>query len=91
MLRNLSWHTTDTLARNQFHIYRELGNAMGISEDEGRRVLLLNPQEWNDWADFLNEGPLPAQPPLPEMLQRLGHASHHLAVLAERQAAPARA
>ena len=35
-------------------------------------MLLLNQQEWTDWADFLNEGPLPAEPPLPDMLQRLG-------------------
>ena len=63
MLRNLSWETTDNLARSQFQIYRELGDAMGIGEEDRRRVLLLNQQEWTDWADFLNEGPLPAEPP----------------------------
>lgn len=89
MLRNLSWETTDNLARSQFQIYRELGDAMGMGEEERRRVLLLNRQEWTDWADFLNEGPLPAEPPLPVMLQRLGTASHRLALLAERRAAPA--
>jgi hypothetical protein len=91
MLRNLSWETTDTLARSQFQIYRELGDAMGIGEEERRRVLLLNQQEWTDWADFLTEGPLPAEPPLPVMLQRLGSASYRLAVLAERQSATAHA
>ncbi|MGA3402993.1 MAG: hypothetical protein ABSC95_27600 [Acetobacteraceae bacterium] len=91
MLRNLSWETTDNLARSQFQIYRALGDAMGIGEDDRRRVLLLNQQEWTDWADFLNEGPLPAEPPLPVMLQRLGSASHRLAVLAERQGASTRA
>jgi hypothetical protein len=84
MLRNLSWETTDTLARSQFQMYRELGDAMGIAEEERRRVLLLDQKEWNDWAEFLDEGPLPAQPPLPVMLQRLGRASHRLAVLADR-------
>jgi hypothetical protein len=91
MLRNLSWETTDTLARNEFQLYRELGDAMGIGEEDRRRVLLLDDRQWSDWADFLNEGPLPAEPPLPEMLQRLGRASHRLAVLAERQGATAHA
>lgn len=91
MLRNLNWEITDNLARNQFQIYRELGDATGLGEEDRRRVLLLNQQEWTDWAEFLNEGPLPAEPPLPVMLQRLGHASHRLAVLAEQQRAAARA
>jgi len=84
MLRNLSWEPTDNLARSQFHIYRELGDAMGIGEDDRRQVLLLNQSEWADWAEFLDDGPLPAAPPLPVMLQRLGRATHRLAVLAER-------
>jgi len=91
MLRNLNWEIADNLARNQFQIYRDLGDAMGLGEEDRRRVLSLNQQEWTDWAEFLNEGPLPAQPPLPVMLQRLGHASHRLAVLAERQRTAAHA
>lgn len=89
MLRNLSWETTDNLARSQFRIYCELGDAMQIQSDDRRRVLLLDQQEWNDWAEFMNEGPLPASPPLPEMLQRLGRASYRLAALAERRTAHA--
>jgi hypothetical protein len=87
MLRNLSWDTTDTLARSQFQIYRELGDAIGIGEDARRRVLLLDQQQWSHWAEFMNDGPLPAEPALPEMLQRLGRASHRLVQLAERQQA----
>lgn len=89
MLRNLSWDTTDTLARGQWQIYRELGDAMGLGEDDRRRVLLLDKQQWTDWAEFLNDGPLPAEPPLPVMLRRLGTASHRLAVLVERERAHA--
>lgn len=89
MLRDLNWDITDTLARSQFRIYRELGESMQIDEQDCRRVLLLGQQEWSDWADFLNAGPLPAEPPLPVMLQRLGRATHRLAVLAERQGARA--
>jgi hypothetical protein len=91
MLRNLSWETTDNLARSQFQIYRELGDVMGIGEEDRRRVLLLDQQEWTNWAEFLNDGPLPAQPPLPVMLQRLGSASYRLAVLAEQRGATAHA
>lgn len=91
MLRNLSWETTDNLARSQFQIYRELGDMMGIGEEDRRRVLLLDQQAWTHWAEFLEEGPLPAEPPLPVMLQRLGRATHRLAVLAERQYATTQA
>ena len=89
MLRNMSWEKTDNLARSQFQVYRELGDAMQIADDDRRRVLLLDQQQWSDWADFLDDGPLPAEPPLPDMLQRLGRATHRLAVLAERQGASA--
>lgn len=89
MLRDLNWETTDTLARSQFRIYRDLGQSMQIDSDDCRRVLLLDQQAWTDWAEFLNEGPLPAEPPLPVMLQRLGRATHRLAVLAERHGARA--
>ena len=85
MLRDMSWEKIDTLARSQFRIYADLSEELGIGEDERRRVLLLSQREWADWEDFLGVGPLPAEPPLPVMLQRLGRASHHLALLAERQ------
>jgi hypothetical protein len=85
MLRNLSWESTDNLARSQFRIYHELGDAMGIGEEDRRQVLLLNRREWTDWAEFLDQGPLPAQPPLPVMLQRLGHASYRLTVMSEQR------
>jgi hypothetical protein len=48
-------------------------------------VLLLSAKEWSDWSDFVQDGPLPAQPQLPVMLRRLGSASHRLAVLADRR------
>jgi hypothetical protein len=81
----MTWCATDNLARNQFQIFNQLGEHMRLSEDEQRRVLLLSPQEWYNWSDFVHDGPLPAQPQLPVMLRRLGTASHHLAVLAERK------
>jgi len=85
MLQNLTWCATDNLARRQFQVFSQIGEAMRLSEDDRRRVLLLSEREWADWSDFLQDGPLPAQPQLPVMLQRLGNASHRLAVIAEQQ------
>jgi hypothetical protein len=89
MLQNMTWCATDNLARGQFHMFSQLGVQMRLSEDEQRRVLLLSAKEWSDWSDFVQDGPLPAQPQLPVMLRRLGSASHRLAVLADRRGARA--
>ena len=86
MLQNLAWHATDNLARNQFHVFRQLGDEMQLSDDEQRRVLLLSEKQWSDWSEFRQHGPLPASPRLPVMLRRLGSVSHRLAVLADRRA-----
>lgn len=88
MLQSMTWCATDNLARSQFEVFSQIGEQMRLSEAEQRRVLLLSEQEWADWADFRQDGPLPAQPQLPVMLQRLGNASHRLAVIAERQGMP---
>jgi hypothetical protein len=85
MLQNMAWHTTDTLTRNQLQVFSSLGEEMHLSEDDRRRVLLLSEEQWSDWSDFMQDGPLPAEPRLPVMLRRLGSASHRLAVLADRR------
>lgn len=85
MLQSMTWCATDNLAKSQFQVFSEIGEQMQLSEDDRRRVLLLSEQEWSDWADFLQDGPLPAQPQLPVMLRRLGSASHRLAAMGERQ------
>jgi hypothetical protein len=84
MLQSMTWFATDNLTRSQFHMFSQLGEQMQLSEDDRRRVLLLSEQEWSDWSDFMQDGPLPAQPQLPVMLRRLGSASHRLAVMADR-------
>jgi hypothetical protein len=84
MLQSMTWYATDNLARSQFQVFSQLGEHMQLSEDDQRRVLLLSEQEWSNWSDFLQDGPLPAQPQLPVMLRRLGSASHRLAVMADR-------
>jgi hypothetical protein len=85
MLQSMTWCATDNLARSQFQVFSQIGEQMQLSEEARRSALLLSEQEWSDWADFLQDGPLPAQPQLPEMLLRLGNASYRLAVMAEQQ------
>lgn len=86
MLQSMTWCATDHLARDQFQVFSQLGHQMQLSADDQRRVLLLSEKEWSDWSDFVQDGPLPAQPQLPVMLRRLGSAAHRLAVLADRKA-----
>jgi hypothetical protein len=89
MLQSMTWCATDNLAKSQFQVFSQIGEQMQLSQDDKRRVLLLSEREWSDWADFLQDGPLPPQPQLPVMLRRLGIASHRLAVLADRRGATA--
>lgn len=89
MLQSMTWYATDNLARSQFQMFSQLGEEMRLSKEDQRRVLLLSPQEWADWSEFIEDGGLPAQPQLPVMLRRLGNASHRLAALADRRGAQA--
>jgi hypothetical protein len=83
MLQSLTWCATDNLARSQFQVFSQLGEQMQLSDGDRRQALLLSEQEWSDWSDFLQDGPLPTQPQLPVVLRRLGNASYRLAVIAE--------
>jgi hypothetical protein len=64
----------------------EIADSARLDADELRRALSLSEPEWAKWSAFLQSGPLPAQPRLPDMLFRLGTASYTLAVSAELQA-----
>ena len=89
MLQSLTWCATDNLARSQFQVFSQLGEQMQLSDGDRRQALLLSEQEWSDWSEFLQDGPLPTQPQLPVMLRRLGSASYRLAVIAESRGIPA--
>jgi hypothetical protein len=84
MLQSITWQATDTLVRGQFAIFHDAGNAARLTEDERRQALCLEEPEWDAWSEFLFDGPLPAHPPVPDMLLRIGAASHGLVVGAER-------
>jgi hypothetical protein len=89
MLRNLAWQATDDLTRAQLAVFHGLGDQICLTEDDRRRVLNLDDQAWTAWTDFLADGPLPAEPPLPEMLRRLGETTFTLSMLAEHRGASA--
>jgi len=85
MLRNLAWQATDDLTRAQLAVFHGLGDQIRLTEDDRRRVLNLDGEAWTAWSDFLADGPLPVEPPLPEMLRRLGETAFTLSMLAERR------
>ena len=72
-----------TMLRDQF---LALDSVLSLDEERRRRILLLDRQQWPQWARFLRNGPLPAQPAVPVMLRRLAAATFRLAAVAERQA-----
>jgi hypothetical protein len=78
MLRNLDWQATDDLARAQLDLFLVLGEEAGLTDDEKGRALDLDYQVWSAWTGFLADGPLPAKPPLPDMLLRLGESAFSL-------------
>ena len=72
-----------TIVRDQF---LALDSVLSLDEERRRRILLLDRQQWPQWARFLRNGPLPAQPAVPVMLRRLAAATFRLAAVVERQA-----
>jgi hypothetical protein len=75
--------TIDYVARREFRSFIEVGDAIRLSETDRRQALGLSEREWADWTGLLADGPVPAEPVLPEMLLRLGTASYSLSMIAE--------
>ena len=82
MLRDRTWHTTNTLTRAQWSLVQALGDAINLPEDDRRRILNLTRHEWLTWTNFLTDGPQPAEPALSDMLRRLGAFAFSLSLLA---------
>ncbi len=83
MLRNLAWQKIDDLTRAQLAMFHALSDQINLTEDDRRRALNLDDLAWAAWTDFLSDGPLPAEPALPEMLRRLGETAFNVAVVAQ--------
>lgn len=73
------------VARDQFRMFEGMGDRIALSDEDRRRVLLLSEQEWSDWSRIKSGGPLPREPGLPVMLQRLGAAAYRLETMAEKR------
>lgn len=82
MLRDLTWQAIETLTRTQLAMFHALSDQVSLTADDRRRALNLDNRTWRAWTDFLSAGPLPAEPPLPEMLRRLGETAFHLSLIA---------
>lgn len=84
MLRNLAWQATDQMTRAQLAMLHELGDDISLTQDDRRRALNLDERTWAAWEDFMRDGPLPAVPALPDMLQRVAQTAFRLSVVAKR-------
>ena len=73
------------LLRDQFHALRAVSAPLNLDEDRERRVRLVPERDWQGWATFLQDGPLPSRPHAAVMLRRLGAATYRLATLADRR------
>jgi hypothetical protein len=82
MLQNLAWQATDTLTRAQFSAFEASCEESGMRDADRRLALGLDEQDWAAWRDFLVDGPLPSDPKLPDMLQRLAVATYRVSVTA---------
>jgi hypothetical protein len=84
MLQTLALRATDNLIRAQLSMFHAQGDQIGLGDDDRRRALDLDDRIWMEWSDFLADGELPAEPPLPEMLRRLGETAYYLSLIADR-------
>jgi hypothetical protein len=75
---------TESLVRDQFGSLETVSKTIGLDEERQRRAVRMSAKRWAEWSAFLIDGPLPAWPTLPALLQMLGVAIHRLAVFAER-------
>ena len=91
MLQNPAWQATDQLTRGQLVLFHVLGDELRLTEDDRRLALDLDERTWLAWTDFLSNGPLPAEPPLPELLRRVSETVFNLAVMADRRCSATRA
>jgi hypothetical protein len=82
---------TASFLRKQFRVLEAVGMDIRLDADAQRRVLLIAEEDWCEWSEFKQGGPLPAHPVVPVMLQRVAAATYRLAALVDRQVAAGQA
>lgn len=85
MPRNFGSYATDAFVRVQLSMVQALCDQTDRTSDDCRKALNLTEQEWLSWSRFRADGPLPAAPPLPEMLRRLAEVAFTLSMLVEER------
>ncbi len=80
---NPAWWVTNDLTGAQLEMFHALGEQMALTLDDRRRALNLDDRTWAARQAFLADGPLPVEPPVPDMLRRLSETAFNLAVVAE--------
>ncbi len=86
MLRNLTRQAADAVTRAQLVMFHVLSDQINLTPDDRRRALDLDDRTWAAWAEFLKNGPRPAEPPLPVMLIRVGKTAFNLSMIASGDA-----
>ncbi len=81
MVPALDWQAAKEIARSQLDMFHDISERINLTPDDRRRALNLNERDWWAWQAFLSNGPVPAQPPLPEMVRRLGHVAFNLTLV----------
>jgi hypothetical protein len=71
------------ITRSQFRMFNEIGEAISLGTNDRRRMLALSEAEWAAWMAFGQDGPVPTQPNMSEMLRRLATATYRLSLAAE--------
>lgn len=83
MLQRIDWQATDNLVRAQLELFHRTATAARMTEADRRQALQLDEGAWSAWSEFSAGGPLPPQPALPDLLQRLASTSFGLASKSE--------
>ena len=76
------------LARMQLRMFEDLGTSGRLTEAERGALLNLSEPDWAAWRRFMQGGPLPDEPALPEILLRIGAALFRMTVAAESPGVP---
>jgi hypothetical protein len=75
------------VARQQLRLFLRTAEQIGMDADRQRRSLRLARDDWQRWLSILQDAPLPASPPLPELLRHLGYLTNRLDRAARAQGA----
>ncbi|HXT78489.1 MAG TPA: hypothetical protein VN702_02910 [Acetobacteraceae bacterium] len=86
-MQNAARTCADQVIRDQLAVFQGLSRTLRLDTGEQRRLLHMTPEQWSDWLRFFQSGSRPTEPPVPDLLMRIGSAAHRLAAAESGQAA----